>query len=87
MVKGHHIHLCLIDDSCSLNIISEATCHHLGITQWESCPFCLRMADTRFVCPLGLIRHLDFILGGHTFTISAVVLRLHALGAYPILLR
>ena len=33
-----------------------------------------------------LIRHLDFTLGGHMFTISVVVLRLEAQGAYPMLL-
>ena len=31
-------------------------------------------------------RHLDFVLSGHTFTISAVVLRLDAPGTYPMLL-
>ena len=35
---------------------------------------------------MGLIRHLDFILGDHTFTILVVVLRLDAPGAYPMLL-
>ena len=35
---------------------------------------------------IGLIRHLDFMLGGHMFTILAVVLRLEAPGAYPMLL-
>ena len=36
---------------------------------------------------MGLIRHLDFILGGDTFTISMVVLRLDAPRAYSMLLR
>ena len=44
------------------------------------------MADTRFVRPLGLIQHLEFILNGHTFTISTVLLHLEAPGAYPMLL-
>ena len=44
------------------------------------------MANTNTVQPLGLIRHLDVILGGHTFQISAVVLHLEAPGAYPLLL-
>ena len=35
---------------------------------------------------MGLIQHLNFILGGHTFTISAMVLRLDTLGAYLMLL-
>ena len=44
------------------------------------------MADTSMVRPLGLIRQLDVVLGGHTFQISAVVLHLEASGAYPLLL-
>ena len=45
------------------------------------------MADTRSVRPLGLITKLGIVVGGHRFKISAVVLDLDALGAYPILLR
>ena len=44
------------------------------------------MTDTRLVRPMGLIHHLDFMLGGHMFTILAVVLRLEAPGAYRMLL-
>ena len=44
------------------------------------------MADTSIVRPLGLIRQLDIVIGGHTFQISAVVLHLDAPGAYPLLL-
>ena len=44
------------------------------------------MADTRSVRPLGLIRKLGIIIGGHRFEISAVVLDLDAPGAYPMLL-
>ena len=45
------------------------------------------MADTRSVRPIGLIRHLEFTLDGHMFTISAVVLRLEAPGEYPMFTR
>ena len=44
-------------------------------------------ADTHSIQPMGLIRHLSFILGGHTFTILVVVLRLDAPRAYSMLLR
>ena len=69
-----------------VNVISEATCQELGFTHWEPCPFWLWMVDTRLVRPIGLIRHLDFMLRGHMFTISVVVLRLEASRAYPMLL-
>ena len=44
------------------------------------------LADTSTIRPLGLIRHLDVIIGGYTFQISAVVLQLDSVGAYPLLL-
>ena len=86
VTQGHDIHGCIVNGGSGVNIISVATCHDLNITQWEPCLFWIRMADTRSVRPIGLIRHLDFMLRGHTFMISMVVLRLDAPGAYPILL-
>ena len=44
------------------------------------------MADTRSVRPLGLLRKLFVVIGGHLFEISAVVLSLESPGAYPLLL-
>mgnify|MGYP002775619851 CR=1 FL=1 len=44
------------------------------------------MAVTSTVRPLGLIRQLDIIIGGYTFQISAILLKLEAQGAYPLLL-
>ena len=55
VIKGHKVHGCIIDGGSGVNVISEATCHDLGLTQWESCPFWLHMADTRSVRPIGLI--------------------------------
>ena len=78
IIKGQDLHGCIIDGGSGVNVISEATCHNLGLNQWEPC--------TRSVRPIGLIRHLDFTLSGHMFTISAVVLRLETQGAYPMLL-
>ena len=49
-------------------------------------PVNLTELGTGSVRPIGLIRHLHFTLGGHVFTILAVVLRLKARGAYPMLL-
>ena len=86
IIKGCDTHGYIINRGTRVNVINEAICRALGINQMESCPFWLRMADTRFVLPLSLIRQLDFILGVHTFTISIVVLWLDALGAYPLLL-
>mgnify|MGYP000335418363 CR=1 FL=1 len=65
IIKGCDLHGCIIDGGSGVNVISEATCQDLGLTQWEPCPFWLRMADTQSVHPIGLIRHLDFTLGGH----------------------
>ena len=81
IIKGRDIHGCIIDGGSGVNVISEATCHDLGITHWEPFPFWLRMANTCSIRPMGLIRHLNFMLGVHIFTILAVVIRLNALDA------
>ena len=46
---------CIIDGGSAVNVISEATCHKLGLDQWEPCLFWLRMDDTRSVRSIGLI--------------------------------
>ena len=86
LILGQQISGCIIDGGSGVNVISEDTCSKLGITEWEPCPFWLRMADTRSIRPIGLIRNLEFTLGGHAFTVSAVILRLEAPGSYPFLL-
>ena len=86
VLQGQEVAGCIIDGGSGVNVISAKTCEQLGISDWEACPFWLRMADTRSVRPLGLIRKLGIIIGGHRFEISAVVLSLNAPGAYPILL-
>ena len=85
-IKGHDVHGCIINGGSGINVISEATFHDLCITQWEPCPFWLRMVDTRSVRLIGLICNLEFILGGHTFTVSAIILRLDVLSAYSLFL-
>ena len=55
VIKGREVIGCIIDGGLGVNVINEATCHDLGITQWEPCPFWLRMANTRSVRPMGLI--------------------------------
>ena len=77
---------CIIDGGFGVNVISEAICSKLGITEWELRPFLLRLADTRSVRPIGSIQNLELTLGGHAFTVSAVILRLDAPGLYPFLL-
>ena len=74
---GHEVPECIIDGGLGVNVISEATCNKIDITQWESCPFWLWLI-TRSIRPIGLIRNLEFTLGGHTFTVSAIILRLEA---------
>ena len=87
MIKGHDLHGCIIDGGSGVNVINKATYHNLGLNQWEPYPFWLRFHAKRpHVHPIGLIRHLDFTLGCHMFTISTVVLRLEVSGAYPMLL-
>ena len=86
LVHGTEIQGCAIDGGSGVNVISKATCTTLGITSWENDPFWLRMADTRSVRPLGLLRKLSIVIGGHLFEISAVVLSLESSRAYPLLL-
>ena len=87
IIKGCDLHRCILDGGFRVNVISKATFYALGINQLEPCPFWLRMVYTCSVRLLGLIWQLNFVLRGHTFTISTVVLRLEALEAYPLLLR
>ena len=86
VLQGQEIMGCIVDDGSGVNVISKTTCIRLDITDWEACPFWLRMVDTHPVRPLGLIRKLRIVVGRHRFEISAVVLSLDALGVYPILL-
>ena len=85
IIKGQEVLGSIFDGGSSVNVINKLTCDQLGI-KWETCPFWLRMADTSTVRPLGLIRQLDVIIGGHIFQISTIVLKLEAQGAYPLLL-
>ena len=71
-------------EALGVNVINKTTCNRLGIKKRDACPFWLRMADTSTVRPFDLIRHLDVIFEGYSFQISAVVLQLDAVGAYPL---
>ena len=44
------------------------------------------MVDTSTVRPIGLLRQLDVVLGGHSFQILGVILLLEAPGTFPLLL-
>ena len=86
IIQGQEIENTIIDGGSGVNVINKTTCDRLGITKWEACPFWLRMADTTTVRPIGLLRQLEVVLGGHSFLISVVILHLEAPGAYPLLL-
>ena len=55
VLHGQAITGCVIDGGSGVNVISAKTCQQLGISEWEACPFWLRMANTLLVRPLGLI--------------------------------
>ena len=74
ILQGEEISGCIIEGGSGFNVISKATCNCLGIAKWEACPFWLRMADTRSICPLRLLHKLAIVIGGHMFEIVAVVL-------------
>ena len=86
VLQAQEITGCIVDDDFGVNMISETTYNRLDIKDWEACPFWLRMANTRFVRPLGWIQKLGIVVGGQNFEISAAVLALDTQGAYPILL-
>ena len=86
VLHGQEVAGCIIDGGSGVNVISAKTCEQLGISEWEACPFCLLMADTRSVRPLGLTLKLGIIIGGHRFDILVVVLALEDPGGYPMLL-
>ena len=86
ILQGQEVVGCIIDEGSGINVISARICEQLGISEWEACPFWLRMEDTCSVRPLGSIKKLGIVVGGHLFEISVVVLDLDALGTYPILL-
>ena len=85
-IRGEEIARTIVHGGLGVNVIDKTTCDKLGITKWDACPFSFRMADTSTVRPLGLIRQLDVILGGHTFQISVAMLHMEAPRAYPLLL-
>ena len=83
-IHGQEIDETIVDGGPGVDVINKTTYDKLGITKWEACPFWLRMAITWSVHPIGLIRNLEFILGGHTFTLSAVILCREVPNAYPL---
>ena len=67
VLQAQEISGCIIDGGSNVNVINTNTCKRLGITDWEACPFWLRMVDTSSVKPLGLIQQLDMSIGGRMF--------------------
>ena len=87
LVKGRAMSDYIINGGCRVTIIHEITYQFLNITQWEPCPFGYGWPTPILYNPLASFGTLIlFVLGGHTFTISAVVVYLEAIGAYPMLL-
>ena len=76
IIRGQEVAETIFDSGSGVNVINKTTYDKIRITKW----------DTNTVRPLGLIRKLDVILGGHTFQISTMVLHLDAPGVYPLLL-
>ena len=85
-IRGQEVAGTIVDCGSGVSVINTTRFDKLGFTEWDACPFWLRMADTSTVRPIRLTRQLDVSLGGHTFKISAVVLHLDTPGAYPLLL-
>ena len=73
-INGQHVLGVVIDDMSGVNVISEATCRDLGISDWARCPFHIRMVDTSAVKLSGLLKDLPILVGGETFQLSTVVL-------------
>ena len=86
IVQGRELPGTIVGSGSSVNAISQHLCDTLGIREWEPCPFWLRMADTSFVWPTGLIWDLEITIGGHTFRIFTMVPQLNVQGAYLLLL-
>ena len=84
--KGKEVTGTIVDGGSGVNVIIRRTCDTLGIQEWESCPFWLRMVDTSSVRPTGLIRNLEITIEGHAFWISTVMLQLNISRTYPLLL-
>ena len=83
ILQGQEVAGCIIDRASGVNVLNARPANSWASQNGRHV---LRMADTRSIRPLGLIRKLGIIIGGHRFEISAVVLDLDAPGAYPMLL-
>ena len=55
ILYGQEIKNVIVDGGSRVNVINKVTCDMLGITEGETCPFWLRMADTSTVRPIGLL--------------------------------
>ena len=63
ILQGEEIPGCIVNSGSKVNVISKATCTQLGIMDWEVCHFWLRMANTRLVRRLGLLRNISYGIG------------------------
>ena len=86
LVHGQKITGALIDGGSGVNVITTETCQQLGLTDWPKCPFSLRMGGDSSVKPEGLLQNITIMIEGHSFQISAVVLKVPSPTPYPFLL-
>ena len=86
IINGKEVPGTIIDGGSGVNVNIKKTRDKLGIREWEPCPFWLQMVDASSVRLMGLIRNMEITMGGYSFQISAVVLKLSAPGTYPLLL-
>mgnify|MGYP000232211367 CR=1 FL=1 len=75
LVHRQKIIVAFIDGGSGDNVITTETCQQLGLTDWPKCPFWLRMVDVSPVKPEGLLQNITIMIEGHSFQISAVVLK------------
>lgn len=66
-----------LDGGTGVNIIMDTLMRKLGLEkQFETTPFTINMADQRKVTPLGIIKNLNINIGGLTFKITVIVIKM-----------
>ena len=86
-LNGTLVYEAFLDGGSGVNVLSTSLCAELGISNFESTPFFVKMADQHRVQPLGLVKGLDLDIVGIRYKIAAVMLKMEDIsGAYPLLL-
>ena len=87
IIKGNKVPETVIDGGSGVNMTKRRTCDTLGIREWESCLFRLRMADTSSVWSTGLIRNLEITIKGRMFRIFSRIIATQCVGSIPSIIR